>query len=43
VHYIEQGTSSEPKLLMHRARYLAQQLRKFGYDLRVSVTAPAPA
>jgi transposase len=36
VQYIEQGTSYEPKLLIHRARYLAKQLRKFGYDLHVT-------
>ena len=41
VRYVEQGTAYEPKLLIHRARYLAQQLRKFGYDLRV--TAPNQA
>jgi transposase len=41
--YIEQGTQSEPKLLIHRARYLAKQLRKFGYDLRVTATNPVPA
>ena len=43
VRYIEQGTEHEPKLLIHRARYLAQQLRKFGYDLRVTPAAPASA
>lgn len=43
VRYIEQGTDYEPKLLIHRARYLAKQLRKFGYDLRVTATTPAPA
>jgi len=41
VRYIEQGIAYEPKLLIHRARYLARQLRKFGYDLQV--TAPNPA
>ena len=43
VRYIEQGTGSEPKLLIDRARNLAKQLRKFGYDLRVMPTAQAPA
>jgi hypothetical protein len=43
VRYLEQGTANEPKLLIHRARYLAQQLRKFGYDLRLTPAAPAPA
>lgn len=43
VRYIEQGTACEPKLLIHRARYLAKQLRTFGYDLHVIATGPAPA
>lgn len=43
VRYIEQGTAYEPKLLIHRAKYLAQQLRKFGYDLRVMPAASTPA
>jgi transposase len=43
VHYIEQGTEAEPKLLMYRARYLAKQLRKFGYDLRVTNSNPFPS
>ena len=43
VHYIEQGTSSEPKLLIHRARSLAKQLRKFGYDFRITAMSPQPA
>jgi transposase len=38
VRYVEQGTQSEPKLLIHRAQYLAQQLRKFGY--KVQITPP---
>jgi hypothetical protein len=38
VRYIEQGTQSEPKLLMYRAQYLAKQLRKFGY--KVQITPP---
>jgi len=42
VRYIEQGTEYEPKLLIHRARYLAKQLRKFGYDLQVTPTNPDP-
>jgi hypothetical protein len=40
VRYIEQGTSSEPKFLIHRAKHLAQQPRKFGNDLRVTGTSP---
>ncbi len=42
VRYIEQGTANESQLLIHRARYLAKQLRKFSSDLRVTATAPAP-
>ena len=38
VRYIEQGTQNEPKLLIYRARYLAKQLRKFGY--KVQITPP---
>jgi transposase len=38
VRYVEQGTQSEPKLLMHRAQSLAKQLRKFGY--KVQITPP---
>ena len=38
VRYLEQGTQSEPKLLMYRAQYLAKQLRKFGY--KVQITPP---
>jgi transposase len=43
VSYIEQDTASQPNLLIHRAKYLAQQLRKFGYDLRVTTANPVPA
>jgi transposase len=43
VRYVEQGTTSEPKLLMYRAQSLAKQLRKFGYDLRVTTTNPVSA
>jgi transposase len=42
VSYIEQGSVSQPSLLIHRAKYLAQQLRKFGYDLSVTATNPIP-
>src|SRR6266478_564169 len=34
IRYIEQGIESEPKLLIYRAKYLAKQLRKFGYTSR---------
>jgi len=43
VRYVEQGKISEPKLLIYRAQSLAKQLRKFGYDLRVTKTNPVPA
>lgn len=43
VHYIEQGFGLEPQVLMNRARYLARQLRKFGYDLHVTPAHPSPA
>ena len=43
VRYIEPGTDYEPKLLIHRAKYLARQLRKFGYDLQVTTATPPPA
>jgi hypothetical protein len=38
--YIEQGIEV---LLIHRTRYLAKQLRKFGYDLRVTAMNPVRA
>lgn len=43
IHYIEQGDGSEPQVLMNRAKYLARQLRKFGYDLQINTTNPSPA
>src|SRR5215469_8281588 len=42
VRFIEQGTDYEPKLLIHRARYLAKQLRKFGYELRLTPSNSDP-
>lgn len=42
VSYVEQGIASQPNLLIHRAKYLAQQLRKFGYDLCVTTANPLP-
>ena len=36
VRYIEQGIESEPKLLIHRAKYLAKQLPKFGYNVEIT-------
>lgn len=42
VSYIEQSILSQPSLLIHRARYLARQLRKFGYDLHVTTTNAIP-
>ena len=43
VHYIEQGDGLEPQVLMNRAKYLAKQLRKFGYDLQITTPNPSPA
>jgi hypothetical protein len=43
VRYIEQGTQSEPKLLIYRARNLAKQLRKFGYNVQITPPNRAPA
>jgi hypothetical protein len=43
ISYIEQAAGPEPQALINRARYLARQLRKFGYDLRVTTTNPSPA
>ena len=43
IRYIEQGTESEPRLLIYRAQYLAKQLRKFGYTVQISPANSAPA
>jgi transposase len=43
IRYIEQGIESEPKLLIHRARSLAKQLRKFGYNVQITPADGAPA
>src|ERR1035441_9216142 len=43
IRYIEQGIEYEPKLLIHRARSLAKQLRKFGYNVQISPADGAPA
>src|ERR1700738_844023 len=43
IRYIEQGIESEPKLLIHRAQYLAKQLRKFGYNVQITPDNRAPA
>jgi transposase len=43
VDYMEKGVGAEPQALMHRAKYLARQLRKFGYDLRITATNPTTA
>jgi hypothetical protein len=43
IRYIEQGIESEPKLLMHRAKYIAKQLRKFGYNVQITPANSAPA
>lgn len=41
VSYIEQGIEVEPRLLIQRAKVLAKQLRKFGYDIQLTSTNPA--
>jgi transposase len=43
IRYIEQGIESEPKLLIYRARSLAKQLRKFGYNVQITPVDGAPA
>jgi transposase len=43
VHYIEQGDGLDPQALINRAKSLAKQLRKFGYDLQVTTPKPSPA
>ncbi|MCU1248062.1 MAG: hypothetical protein JWQ49_1091 [Edaphobacter sp.] len=43
IRYIEQGIESEPKLLIYRAKYLAKQLRKFGYNVQITYANEAPA
>jgi transposase len=43
IRYIEQGIGSEPKLLLSRARSLAKQLRKFGYNVQIAPANEAPA
>jgi hypothetical protein len=43
IRYIEQGIESEPKLLIHRAKSLARQLRKFGYNVQITPDNRAPA
>jgi len=43
VHYIEQGDGLDPQALINRAKSLAKQLRKFGYDLQVTTPQPSPA
>src|ERR1700737_3265906 len=43
IRYIEQGIESEPKLLIYRAKYLAKQLRKFGYNVQITPANGTPA
>jgi hypothetical protein len=38
-----QGIESEPKLLINRAKSLANQLRKFGYNVQITPANRAPA
>ena len=41
--YVEQGIESAPKFLLNRARSLAKQLRKFGYNVQITPANRAPA
>jgi transposase len=43
IRYIEQVVEAEPKLLIYRAKYIARQLRKFGYNAQITPTSSAPA
>lgn len=43
IRYIEQSTESEPILLIHRAKALARQLRKFGYNIQITANDSATA
>jgi transposase len=43
IRYIEQGIGSEPKLLIYRAKSLAKQLRKFGYNVQITPANQSPA
>ena len=43
IRYIEQGIGSEPRLLIYRAKSLAKQLRKFGYNVQITPANQAPA
>jgi hypothetical protein len=43
IFYIEHVVGSEPRALIDLSGYLARQLRKLGYDLRITPENPAPA
>jgi transposase len=43
IRYVEQGIESSPKFLLTRARSLAKQLRKFGYNVQITPASGAPA
>jgi transposase len=43
IRYIEQGIESKPKLFIYRAQYLANQLRKFGYNDQITPANSSPA
>jgi transposase len=43
IRYVEKGIESEPKLLIYRARSLAKQLRKFGYNVQITPADATPA
>jgi transposase len=43
IRYIEQSIEAQPMLLIQRTKALARQLRKFGYNVQITVPASAPA
>jgi hypothetical protein len=40
---VAEGVEAEPKILIDRARSLAKQLRKFGYNIKITPAHNAPA
>lgn len=38
IRYIEQSIEAEPLILIHRAKALARQLRRFGYNIQITPT-----
>lgn len=43
IRYIEQSIEAQPMLLIQRTKALARQLRKFGYNVQITVPDSAPA